>query len=290
MKNEDFLKQLANTYAEESGKMYKQENADIAPAPIPALDKKMRSARRIQKWKTHRRTVMSIAASVIVLVVFGIALLPGILQDGSPFYTTDNERLHFGTGGAANDSAVTQAAPPPAPEASSPDAAPGAADTPESSEYWHFFEAETDDSHWFDGTPGTPQLDMTEETQATPGEDTEALWDSAPQPSVPPAPSLAPISLTPPPGWRIAYTDFDGDITIFHLEGEGQNHVVVMAVTPPESNDFSQFFPVLINTTWAYMRIESTHSVLIYEMDGVQFTLTTAYDHEDLIVLAYSWL
>jgi len=95
-------------------------------------------------------------------------------------------------------------------------------------------------------------------------------------------------SLTPPTGWIIAETDHDGDMVIFHLEGEYGNRVVVMAERPSSVLDFSNFIPVLINDTYGFMQIESTHSVLIYQHDGVLFTLTTAYDYSDLIVLAHA--
>ena len=279
MKSEAFLKNLAKQYVSETGEIYKRENAEISPAPTPRMDGKMWAARRRQKWKAHRHILMSVAASVIVLVVVGIAFLPEILQNNEPTHTNESiandTALHFAAGTGSADGAFpapTAPAAPPVTEAAPPPAADDSLAMRQgtSDEYGTQYGAQ----NW--------DLAVAEEAETTVSPETgmAAL----------PRFGLAQISLTPPPGWQIVYTDFDGDMTIFHLEGAAQNRVVVLASLPPEENDFSQFFPVLINDTWAHMRIESTHSVLIYQLDGVQFTLTTAYDYQDLITLAHSWI
>jgi len=275
MKSEAFLKNLAKQYVNETGEMYKHENAVISPAPTPRMDGKMWAARRRQKWKAHRHIFMSIAASIVMLVVVGIAFLPEILQDNAPMPANESiandAAMNFGAAtGAADGVSPT---PPPAPPATEA-APPPAADIADDTIVWHQAEVPEED-------------DLLNMDFALP-EDGEWEPPAIAAPAMPPG--IAQISLTPPPGWQIVYTDFDGNMTIFHLEGAAQNRVIVMAATPPEENDFSQFFPVLINDTWAHMRIESTHSVLIYQLDGVQFTLTTAYDYQDLITLAHSWI
>jgi len=260
--NDDFLKNLAKEYVMEIGEIYKKENAAITPAPTPALDAKMKAARRRKNLtigsgfaaqrKINKRFFVSIAASVVILVI-GITFLPEI------FNHTDSEAEHLYF---TEDVAASQPVP------DSDDAA---------------FEQ-------FPVAPMPPSMEMAAEA-AEP-----EFWDSdydemdmvAPAPSLPMA---GHVSLTPPPGWQILYVDFDGDMAIFHLEGEAQNLVVVTAATlPPAENDFSDFLPVLINDTWAYMRIESTHSVLIYQLDGVQFTLTTVYSYHYLMELARNWV
>jgi len=98
------------------------------------------------------------------------------------------------------------------------------------------------------------------------------------------------VSLTAPAGWRIVYVDHDGDVDIFHLESNTGNTVVVLAGAPiydPEDGEFREIF---INETPAYMLVESTHSILFFDMDGFQFVLSTAYDYEDLITLAGHWI
>ena len=273
MKSEAFLKNLAKQYVNETGEIYKRENAAISPAPTPRMDGKMWAARRRQKWKTHRHIFMSIAASIVVLVVVGIAILPEILTTPriANESVTDDAQF-FGTGNVAG------APPAPATEATPPPPAmlaPPVADTPDEATAWR--------------QVAVPDEDDLLNTDFALAEEADGGLLAEAAPAMPPG--IAQISLTPPPGWHIVYTDFDGDMTIFHLEGAAQNRVVVIATTPPpEANDFSQFFPVLINDTWAHMRIESTHSVLIYQLDGVQFTLTTAYDYQDLITLAHSWV
>ena len=274
MKSEEFLKNLAKQYVKETGEMYKRENADISPAPTLRMDGKMWAARRRQKWKTHRHIIMSVAASIVVLVVVGIAFLPEILQENASMFTNESiandAAINYGTAAGGTDGALSAPAAPSAPSATEA-APPPAADIADDSMVWR--QATSDEYAAQDGTQS---------------------WDlaagQAAEPATPPRFGLAQISLPPPPGWQIIYTDFDGDMAIFHLEGAAQNRVVVLAAAPPEENDFSQFFPVLINDTWAYMRIESTHSVLIYQLDGVQFTLTTAYDYHDLIMLTQHWI
>ena len=283
VKNEKFLQDLAKQYVKETGETYILENDAIIPEPTPGLDGKMRAARRRQKWQTHRRAFMSVAASIVVLVIAGIAFLPQFLRD-------------YGTDGTANfitESAMPGAeapAAPPAPQAAAPPMVAEAAPMEDGMDDPAAADAAVDGS-W------NLAVDVAAEESFGLGITVEEpefrAWDFT-LPAEPPATSrrqaLAQISLPPPPGWQIIYTDFDGDMVIFHLEGDAQNLVIVTAIIPPAENDFSEFFPVLINETWAYMRIESTHSVLIYQLDGIQFTLTTAYDYNDLITLAHNWV
>jgi hypothetical protein len=96
-------------------------------------------------------------------------------------------------------------------------------------------------------------------------------------------------SLTAPDGWRISYVDFDGDVAIYHLESDGGNTVVVLAGEPiyePRGDEFRQIF---INERPAFMRVESSHSILFFDLNGVQFVLSTAHHYEDLIELAEHW-
>jgi len=265
--NDDFLKKLAKEYVIKTGEIYKSENAAITPAPTPTMDAKMKAAHRrnkngISKFTAHKkfskRAIVSVAASIVVLVVVGVALLPEFLNH------TENEVSDFYF---ANDAAMPA---PVADMAGADDAAPM--------------------------EPPVTTMPSAPEVAAEVEQDMPDFWDNEEVEmdlafQLAPAPAGAgQVSLAPPPGWQILHIDFDGDMTIFHLEGEAQNLVVVTAATPPTENDFSDFFPVLINDTWAHMRIESTHSVLIYQLDGVQFTLTTAYSYQYLIGLAQNWV
>jgi hypothetical protein len=94
-----------------------------------------------------------------------------------------------------------------------------------------------------------------------------------------------------PEGWQIIYTDFDGGATILHLESNTGNSVVVIAGAPiyddPESGEFRK---VYINEQPAFMRTESTHSILFFDMDGLQFVLSTGGEYQELKTLAESWI
>jgi len=279
IKDDNFLKALAKQYVKDTGQIYINENAAIHPAPTQSMDAKMRAARNRQKWQVRRRAIMGVAASVVILIIMGITFLPEILrnnlQHSAPEFTAENMAP------AVADNA-TGAAGVPAPDIPAVQALPPA---PEA--VFEIMEAEADavDADdmfaWSTPPPGDVAADIAYETIT---EETEMYLQAAP------VPNIAQISLSPPPGWQIIYTDFDGEMIIFHLQGAAQNLVVVTAALPPEENDFLDFFPVLINETIAFMRIESTHSVLIYEANGVQFTLTTAYDYYDLITLAHNWV
>jgi len=97
-------------------------------------------------------------------------------------------------------------------------------------------------------------------------------------------------SIFAPVGWQIVYVDYDGDMAIFHLENAIGNTVVVLAGAPIYDPTGEAFHQIFINHQPAYMLVESTHSLLFFDMEGFQFVLTTAYDYTDLIELATNWI
>jgi hypothetical protein len=101
---------------------------------------------------------------------------------------------------------------------------------------------------------------------------------------------LALVSLTAPDGWQILYVDFDGDTAIYHLQSDYGNRVAVLANEPKDNTEYDDFMEIFINGQPAYMRVESTYSVLFFDMDGVRLTLSTEFEYEDLIALAEFWI
>ncbi|MCL2372383.1 MAG: hypothetical protein FWC78_03160 [Defluviitaleaceae bacterium] len=279
MSDEKLLRNLAKQYVNEAGKAYQRENAAIDHAPIPTLDTKMAAARRRHRARFMRGFV-GIAASVLVLVVVGVTVLPQFLRD---------EML---------DRMPLLAPETAAPAAAQADSIYGAGDMGYGFGDVAAMEESWEPTHWGDAIAGAAPNDGVFGA-ATSDDTSPELWaaqpggglaDEQPMAAAIPAPAIARVFLAPPAGWQIVYTDFDGEKTIFHLENDIQNSVVVIASLPPETSDFSQFFPVLINYQRAFMKIDSYFSVLIYHQDGLQFTLTTPHDYADLLVLAGAWI
>ncbi|MCL2457075.1 MAG: hypothetical protein FWD19_05970, partial [Defluviitaleaceae bacterium] len=93
-----------------------------------------------------------------------------------------------------------------------------------------------------------------------------------------------------PDGWKIISTDFDGDLTIFHLESGAGNSVVVLAGEPIYDDRGGEFRQVFINEHPAFMLLEDSHSILFFDVDGFQFVLSTNGAPAELFVLAERWL
>ena len=117
MRNEEFLTKLAKQYVKEAGEKYKLENDELAQSPTSGMDAKIRAARRRQKWQQHRLTFMGVAASIIVIIIAGIAFLPDILRERSP--TADMAPQPWATTTPA-PAAGAQMAPAPPPGAPLP--------------------------------------------------------------------------------------------------------------------------------------------------------------------------
>ena len=120
--------------------------------------------------------------------------------------------------------------------------------------------------------------------------DAGEVGTSAIEMNIIPPPAFAFISLTAPEGWHIEYIDFDGDVAIYHLLSDMGNRVVVLAGEPIYSNEESDFMEIFIHSKPAYMRVENTHSILFFDMQGYQLVLSTEYEYADLITLAEFWI
>ncbi|MDR0271732.1 MAG: hypothetical protein LBI27_00230 [Clostridiales bacterium] len=116
-------------------------------------------------------------------------------------------------------------------------------------------------------------------------EESEADTDPAEIP-----PLLVHLSLFAPDGWQTTFIDYDGDIAIYHLQSSTGNRVAVLAGEPIYDPDGGEFREIFINNTPAYMRVESTYSILFFERNGLQLILSTDYEYEDLITLAEFWI
>ena len=81
MRSDEFLTKLAKQYVKEAGEKYKLENDELAQSPTSGMDAKIKAALRRQKWQQHRLTFMGVAASIIVIIIAGIAFLPDILRE-----------------------------------------------------------------------------------------------------------------------------------------------------------------------------------------------------------------
>jgi len=278
VKDDDLLKKLANQYVQTTGEIYHHENAAITPTPTPKMDAKMSAARRRKKWKAHSHIFAGIAATVVAAIMM-VVFLPNMLTTNNRADTND----HFMPAASPADAMpAPQAAAPPmydlavAEEAvvdevaqALPDfgaAAGGAGNIYAAGEVAE----EADDIAWSFG-----EYDA----------DTESL-----HPISPSARQQRIMDLAPPQGWQITHTGFYDYETIIHLISEEQNLVIVTITPAFEENYFTDLMPIQINHVPAFYQSESEPFVLIYELDGMQFTLTTTYDYNDLLVLAYYWI
>ena len=140
MKDEQFLKNIARLYEQETGEALLRENAASSPTPTPELDAKMRQAidslppRRlgIQRLYARRGVWLGIAASIVLMVAIGLAFLPDFLDGG-----LRNEMDYHAP------MADTAPAPTDAPQAES-DTAPAAGEAWEASD--------SDDGMWSETT------------------------------------------------------------------------------------------------------------------------------------------
>ena len=96
----------------------------------------------------------------------------------------------------------------------------------------------------------------------------------------------AEISLTPPADWQQVYANFDFDTAIFIFENRLQSSVHVTVEMLFEDDNFPGLTPVQINDIIAFMKTESTYSMLIYIHEYLRFTLTTQQDSRYLTTLA----
>ena len=255
--NEDFWKTLATQYAQETGEEYLRELAVLEQEglPVPGLDDKTGRALRREKFR-KRRVAWGAAAACLALLAVVVTnnMWPG---DG-PGRMTD----------------APAAIPAPAAPAPLPDMAMGAPAAP------------------------APLPDMAADAPAA-AEALDALpnmtWGMEAQP---PGPRAAAgeidrhhlLSLTAPEGWQVVHISRDGDMTFFRLESATGNTVAVSTAPSGAPADYDGFRPIQIGGTQAYLLAASDYSILIYEQDNLQFTLTTPYDYRDLLALASYWL
>jgi hypothetical protein len=94
-----------------------------------------------------------------------------------------------------------------------------------------------------------------------------------------------------PEGWQLIDIDYDGSVTIFRLESSTGGSVVVLAGEPIYDYETPEFVKVYINEHPAFMRVESRHSILFFDMHGYQLVISAnSSDFNELIELAEAWL
>ena len=76
IKNEDFLKNLAKQYVQETGEQYLLENDELEKSLTNRMDAKIRA-----RLNRNKRVYISIAASIIVLLIASLAFLPEVLRE-----------------------------------------------------------------------------------------------------------------------------------------------------------------------------------------------------------------
>lgn len=178
--DEQSWQKLAKQYVKEAGEKYLLENDGLAQSPTPALDAKITAARRRQKWQRHRLTFMGVAASVIVIIIAGIAFLPEVLREYAPTADMLQPSAPMAAGGipaTAQPAPMPAApaipppaaapAPPPAAEPRAEAAAPPATDEAVARQYIQAnLEAAVDEAVVPEETPATEEIFDTDDTPA----------------------------------------------------------------------------------------------------------------------------
>jgi len=265
---EKMLKKMALMYVKEAGAKYKLENRDIMLNPTPDMDAKMTDARRRQSLKI-RKTFVSIAASIIVLVSVGLWVMSEIGMQNNEMYNSLS----------ATSQMLTPA-----------DAGAGA------------LMPETDS---FDST-GWQYRTTTWPNQSVDFDMSVAMGPTAPPPSLDEPESGAPqlfgarrservdaayFTLTPPEGWSLLYHGVVDECgtSIFDLQNMSQE-LVRVAVTYPAYEDLyghaPNMTPIQISEITAYLQLSSGFDILTFRHGGIQFELIGNYQH--LIDFAYS--
>jgi len=114
MRSEEFLTKLAKRYVKEAGEKYKLENDELAQSPTSGMDARIKAARRRQTWQKHSLTFMGVAASIIVIIIAGIAFLPNMLREYAPSADMDSLPWATATPAPASEPMAPPAAPTPA--------------------------------------------------------------------------------------------------------------------------------------------------------------------------------
>jgi len=284
--NDEFLKKLAIQYNEMIGENYHNERIVLESTDAPSLhrlDTKVYAARHGRKNRIRRISWVLPACCVCLALVAYIAVS---IQSGG------HETLLTPIGIMA-----------PAPAPAAPPAAAMPTPTPPAAPVAEAEAAQTT----------TPQFDINLDN---------ATWyfrfsdrDSAPQRG-----NITHDQLMPPEGWHISLGRSINALTIYCLEKlcptDSSAAVVIVSVRAPgmshdpelpifaiadaqrithatlweELFDQYAFEFTKINDTSVYWAVESDHSVLIYEHNGLQVVLTTAYDYQLLFELVEYWL
>ena len=285
MKNDELLQKMAKEYVEQDGENLLNENSEIDNAPTPALDVKMKTALSQKSWFMRYRARISVAASLLVLFAVGLTFLPSVLRNDISLDTT------IPPGGGAQPSVIPDTGA----------ALWGATTTQPSADAEMGFVmppgALPEDAPDRGGQTSPPQLQLVPPYEM-------------PRPIVPASPphlelretavgeqqysssvdedmfGISQVYITAPTGWRITLSGIIDGTSMALFENYTQNLVRVVISLIPESTILSGFTPMEINGVTAYLQIESSHSMLIYEYDNLQVILTTQANYRYMITIA----
>jgi hypothetical protein len=102
----------------------------------------------------------------------------------------------------------------------------------------------------------------------------------------PPRPEIALLSAKLPQGYTLAFTDYDHGKTIYHINSDLANELVLTAEYAAQPLAADGFTRTTINEMEAYVLVRRSYSVLLLYSDGVQYTLTGRFDANDLVEVA----
>ena len=293
MNNEQFLKTIAKQYVAEVGERHITENAALAVMPTPALDAKVKAARR-RAFFARSRILVSVAASIAVAAIVWFGLLPA----NSP------EIVHNYSTLATPQAGMPAAALPPVEEAA-PGAAPPVATGWAMPDHQHAAQMpwnereERNMDFYFRQMPelggGIVEEDSLEVRAGVADSELSpefGLFGAPAMPNLPPergedygmgpeaSRDVQEIELwyfTPPQGWVMV--EQSNNAAIFHRQDDENTVVRAIVSTTPLRHDLYSFTPIIIFDTTVYLLAGDGHSILIYYYDELRFTLTTTADY-----------
>jgi hypothetical protein len=249
--SEGFLKTLAAEYVRENGEKLLTECASDAEGfDDKMLDSKLRAALELEK--SREGGLITRRTAMRGLIVASLILVVYVASTVFDFSTLMENSVMEDSGGFVNTENSTD----------NLDIMAEAVD--ESSTEAPFFSSNMDDAE--------EVLPFTKDATTTARGGFEFLTHSLPV------------------GWQIINTDYDGNAAIFYLESNTGISVTALVTDPIYESDSYEFIKVFINGKPAFIRIESTHSILFFDLDGFQIILSTDSEHKELVALAGEWI
>jgi len=101
------------------------------------------------------------------------------------------------------------------------------------------------------------------------------------------------LSAKLPQGCVLTKTDYDWGKTLYYITNATGNNIVLVAERSASqlgASDTDGYTHTVINHTDAYVLARKDYNVLLAQADGVQYTLSSEFDAEDLVQIAKSIL